>query len=91
VQSACNPLIGDYTQIFYMTDEGDIPYIQCKMNLKRPKSIRKEDGLSLIFIDFYVTALKPHLNSTEISLKLSKNIILFAVCHIYTGVINKET
>jgi hypothetical protein len=24
VQSACDPLIEDYTQIFYMIDEGDI-------------------------------------------------------------------
>jgi hypothetical protein len=25
MQSPCNPLIEDYTEIFYMTDEGDIP------------------------------------------------------------------
>jgi hypothetical protein len=36
--------------------EGDIPSIQCKMNLRGPKSKRKVDGLSLIFIDFYVAA-----------------------------------
>jgi hypothetical protein len=28
VQSPCNPLIEDYTEIFYMIDEWDIPPIQ---------------------------------------------------------------
>jgi hypothetical protein len=27
-----NPLIDDYTQIFYMTDEGNIPSLECKMS-----------------------------------------------------------
>jgi hypothetical protein len=72
-----------------MIGEGDIPSIQCKMSLMGPKSMRKVDGLSLIFIDFYVS---PRLNSTETSLQLSENITLFAVCRIYlyTGVISKE-
>jgi hypothetical protein len=48
-----------------MIDEGDVPSIQCKMNLKGPKSMRKVDGLSHIFFDFYVPALTPHLNSTN--------------------------
>jgi hypothetical protein len=52
-----------------------------------PKAMRKVDGLSLIFIDFYVPALIPRLNSTETSLHLSENITLFAVCLIYTCVI----
>jgi hypothetical protein len=52
VQSPCNRLIEDYTEIFYMTEEGDIPSIQYKMILRRPKSIRKVDGLSLFSIDF---------------------------------------
>jgi hypothetical protein len=51
--------------------------------------MRKVDGVSLI--DFYVPALTPRLNSTETSLQLSENIIIFAVCRIYTGVISKET
>jgi hypothetical protein len=46
--------------------------------------MRKVDGLTLIFIDFYVPALTPSLNSTETSLQLSGNITLFTVCHIYT-------
>jgi hypothetical protein len=51
--------------------------------------MRKVDDLSLIFIDFYVLAPTPRLNSTKTSLQLSENITLFAVCRIYsyTGVI----
>jgi hypothetical protein len=74
-----------------MTDKGDIPFIQCKMNLGGPKSMRKVDGLSLMFIDFYVPAHTPLLNSTETWLQLSENITVFAVCRIDTGVIKKET
>jgi hypothetical protein len=74
-----------------MIDKGDIPSIQCKMSLGGPKSMRKVDGMSIIFIYFYVPALTPRLNSTETSLQLSENIALFAVCRIYTGVISKET
>jgi hypothetical protein len=36
VQSPCNPLIKDYTQIFYMIDEGDILSIQYKVSLWGP-------------------------------------------------------
>jgi hypothetical protein len=43
-----------------MTDAGDIPSIQCKM------SLRKVDGLNLIFIDFYVPALTIASNSSSI-------------------------
>jgi hypothetical protein len=53
--------------------------------------VTKVDGLNLIFIDFYVSALKLRLNSTETSLQLSENVKLFAVCRIYAGVISKET
>jgi hypothetical protein len=80
-----------YTEIFYTIDEGDIPSIQCKMSLSEPKSMRKVDGLSLIFIDFYIPGLIPGLNSTETSLQLSENITFFAVCRIYIGIIRKET
>jgi hypothetical protein len=72
-------------------DEGDVPSIQCKMSLRWPKSMRNIDGLSLIFIDFYVPALTPHLSNTETSQQLSGNITLFAIYLIYTGVISKET
>jgi hypothetical protein len=71
VQSPCNPLNEDYTEIFYMIDEGDIPSSQCKMSLRGPKSMRKVDGLSHMFIDFYFPALTPRLSGTEISLQLN--------------------
>jgi hypothetical protein len=73
-----------------MFDKRDIPSIQCKMRLKGLKSMRKVDGLNLIFIEFYVPALTPCLNSTECSLQLYENITFFAVCRIYTGTISKE-
>jgi hypothetical protein len=84
VQSPCNPLIEHCTEIFYMIVKRDILPIQCTMSLRGPKSMRKVDGLSLIFIDFYVPALTPRpagfcgFNS-------------FAVCRIYTGVVSKVT
>jgi hypothetical protein len=34
---------------------------------------------------------KEEPSSTETSLQLSENITPYAVCHIYTGVISKET
>jgi hypothetical protein len=74
-----------------MIDKGDISSIQWKMSLRGPKSMRKVDGLSLIFIDFDVPALTPHFNSSETLLQLSENITLFVVCCIYTGVLSKET
>jgi hypothetical protein len=46
--------IEDYTEIFYTIDKGDIPSIQCKVSLRESKSIWKLNGLSLIFIIFYV-------------------------------------
>jgi hypothetical protein len=74
-----------------MIDKGDIPYIQFKMSFRGPKSVRKVDGLNLIFIHFYVPALTPRLSSTGTSLQLTENITLFAVCCIYTGAISKDT
>jgi hypothetical protein len=82
VQSPCNPLIEDHTQLFYIIGQGDIPSFQCKVSFQGPKSARKVDGLSLIFIDSYVPALKPHVSGTETSLQLSENVTLFAVCDI---------
>jgi hypothetical protein len=55
-----------------MINERDIPSIQCKIGLRGPKSRRKVDGLSLIFVDFYIPALISRLNSTETSLQLSE-------------------
>jgi hypothetical protein len=90
VQSLCNRLIEDCTEILYMIEEGDILSIWCKMILSGSKSMRKLHGLSLVSIDFYVPVLTQCLNSTETSLQLSEDIILFAVCRIYRGVISKE-
>jgi hypothetical protein len=74
-----------------MIDERDILSIQRKMSLRESKSVSKVDGPNLIFIDFYGPTLTPHLNSSETLLQVSENITLFEVCHIYTGVISKET
>jgi hypothetical protein len=74
-----------------MIDEGDIPSIQSKMDLRGRKSMRKVDGLSIILIDYYVPALTPRVNSTETSLQLPENITFFVVFRIYTVVISKET
>jgi hypothetical protein len=84
VQSPCDPLIGDYTEMFYIIDEEDIPSIQWKMSLSGSKPMRKVEGLGLIFNNFYVLALTPRLNSTETSLQLSENIsLLCGLPHIY--------
>jgi hypothetical protein len=77
-------LIKDYTEIFYMTDEGDMPSIQCKTSLRGPKSMGKVDCLSLIFIDFYVPGLTPRLSSSETWLHLSVDRALFAECLLTT-------
>jgi hypothetical protein len=89
VQSPCNPLIEDYTEIFHMIDKEDIPSFQCKMSLRRPKSVKKVDSVSLIFIDIYIQALTPRLNSTETSQQLSECRDLdrqqvSAAYHLYT-------
>jgi hypothetical protein len=55
-----------------MIDKGDIPSIQCKMSVREPKSIRKVDYLSFIFIVFYIPALTPRVIGTETSLQLSR-------------------
>jgi hypothetical protein len=39
--SPYNPLIEDYTHIFYMIDKRDISSIQCNVSLRGPKSMRK--------------------------------------------------
>jgi hypothetical protein len=76
-------LIEDYTEIGYMIPKVDILSIHSNMSLRRPKSMRNVNGLSLLFIDFYVPAHIPHFNSTETSLQLSENITLFVDCRIY--------
>jgi hypothetical protein len=45
-----------------MIYERDTPSIQCKLSLSGAKSMRKVDGVSLVFMDFYVLALAPCLS-----------------------------
>jgi hypothetical protein len=89
--SMCGMYLILLTQIIYTIDEEGVLYIQCKMSLRGPKSMRKLDGLNPVLIDFYVPALTPRLSRSETSLQLSENITLFAVRRIYTGVISKES
>jgi hypothetical protein len=46
------PLVKDYTKVFNMNQEEDIPPYQCEMKLRWAKSMREVYGLSFIFIDF---------------------------------------
>jgi hypothetical protein len=73
-----------------MTDKRDIPSIQCKINLRESRPMRKVDGLSLILIEFYVPVVTPRISYTETSLQLSESITTFSVYRIYTGVICKR-
>jgi hypothetical protein len=61
-----------------MIDGGDILSTQCKIGLKGPKSMRRVDDLSLIFIDFYVPALTPRVSNAETLLQISDNLLSFA-------------
>jgi hypothetical protein len=73
-------------------DKGANSSIHCKMRLRGPKSMRKVDGLSPVFINFYVPALTPRHNNAETSLHLvSENITIFASYCIYAGFIMKQT
>jgi hypothetical protein len=73
VQSPCNPLIQDYTEVIYMIHEGDVPSVRYKRSLRGFKSMRKADGLSFILNYFYVPALTPRLSNAETSLQLLVN------------------
>jgi hypothetical protein len=46
VQSPYNPLAEDYTQVFYMIPEGDVPSVRCEVKLRWSKSMRDADGPS---------------------------------------------
>jgi hypothetical protein len=47
------------------------------------------DGLSLISIDFYVSALTPQLHESEAALELSENITFLTISATETCVISK--
>jgi hypothetical protein len=90
MQSPCDPLIKDHTEIFYIIYKWNVPSIQCKERLWGSNSMREVDCLNLVFIDFYVPALTPRLDCIKTALQLSENIALLALCLIQTGVISKE-
>jgi hypothetical protein len=52
MQSPYNPLIEDYTEIFYMINEGDVPSVQCDMSLRCSKAMKNIYGRSFILIYF---------------------------------------
>jgi hypothetical protein len=60
------------------------------MSLRGPKSMRKVDGLIVIFIDLYIPVLTRRLCSTETLLQLSENINLLVVCRICTRVYHQQ-
>jgi hypothetical protein len=62
MQSPCNPLVEDYTEVFYMIQKGNVPSVQCEMSLRWYRSMREVDDPSFIFIDFNVPALALRLN-----------------------------
>jgi hypothetical protein len=63
MQYPCNPLVEVYTEIFYTIHEGDIPSVQCEVDLKVvSRSMRVVDGPSFILIYFNVSALAPLLS-----------------------------
>jgi hypothetical protein len=61
VESPCNLLVEDYTEIFYMIHTGNVPSVQCEMNLSFSKSMKEVGGPSFILIDFNIPALASHL------------------------------
>jgi hypothetical protein len=75
--------LSDYTKIFHLVYKGDVPSFQCKTILDRSMPAREIDGLSLVFIDFYIPALTPRLHRSEAALELSKNIALCGLYNIY--------
>jgi hypothetical protein len=79
VLSPCNPLIEDYTEIFYMTDEGDVPSIQCKMSLRGPKCMRKVDGLRSLDSQ-WSPLYRLDANSMENTASNSSSIVVCICC-----------
>jgi hypothetical protein len=64
-----NPLIEDYTEVFYIIEECDVVTLQCKMIFGGgPEFTSQVEVLSLIVIAFYVPTLTSRLSSNETSL-----------------------
>jgi hypothetical protein len=70
VQPPYNPLIEDYTQIFYVIDIEDIPSIQCKMSSRGPNC---NSQLVLFIISRYGPRRK-HRSFVAIKLLLSDDV-----------------
>jgi hypothetical protein len=66
VQYPCNPLIEDYTEIFYVIDEGDIPSIQCKMSLRGPKFMTVDSQLTVLLITSRYRLHRKHRSSVAV-------------------------
>jgi hypothetical protein len=58
VQSPCDSLMEDYTEIFYAIYKWNVPSFQCKLRLRWSMSERSRSPESFLF-DFDVTALTP--------------------------------
>jgi hypothetical protein len=58
----------DYTEIFHLSNEEDVPPIQCQATLDHLTSTREADGFNIIFSYFYVPALTPCFSFIETSL-----------------------
>jgi hypothetical protein len=62
VESPCNFLIEDYTEIFNAIYKWDIFPMQCKTRHRQSTIVREVDPLCLILIDFDVPALTQGLH-----------------------------
>jgi hypothetical protein len=79
VQSPGDFSIENYTEVFYMIHKRNVLSLQRKTSLDRSTAVRETDGLSFIFIDFYVPAFT-RLHCSKAALQLSENITFFAIC-----------
>lgn len=50
MQSPCNPLVEEKTEVFYMIHEVDVLSVQCEMNPRWSKSMREVGSLSFILM-----------------------------------------
>jgi len=82
------------TDLLYMIYIWDVSSFECKLSIDLSTSMkereRERDGLSLVFIDSYISVLTSRLCCSEAPLQLSEDITVFAICCILTGVISKE-
>jgi hypothetical protein len=83
MHSQCNPLVEDYTKVFYVIHKGNDQSDQCEMNLRWRKSMREVGGPRFILIGFNVPALSLCLECIETALQLSENITLFEIGSIH--------